>query len=87
MTEARMLKLVGKKVRIKKHIFPHSVDIELIEGVILEAEEVETHLLRDNIFKHYKHNDFYIEVDDGVLKCIQWNEIKLIISCEVLKDE
>lgn len=81
MTEKQMTKYVGKKVKIVKHIFPHSVKTEEIVGNVSEPVETVNHVLRDNKLIHKTHLDFYVGK-----KLICWNQLKLIKSIEVLNN-
>lgn len=81
MTEAGMKKYVGKKVRIKMNIFPHSVKTEEIVGVVSDPVETTVNTLRGTTLIHKTHLDFYVGK-----KLIEWNKLKLIRSIEVIED-
>ena len=85
MTRSRFDRYEGKKVRITKKIFDHSVYEETITGKVEISEGVHA-VIRNGIKKIYPHHDYYIFPDKGKAYLIEWNKLKLITRVEVIKD-
>ena len=84
MTENQVKKLVGKKIRIVKNVFPHSVKTETLEGIVGYDMNI-SKVLRDNKMIYKEHIDLLLETDERV-EIIEWNKLKLITNVEVIED-
>ena len=85
ITRSRFDRYEGKKVRITKKIFDHSVYEETITGKVEISEGVHA-VVRNGIKKIYPHHDYYIIPDKGKAYLLEWNKLKLITRVEVIKD-
>lgn len=86
MTPSRFDRYEGKKVRITKKIFDHSVYEETITGKV-EISNGTHAVIRNGIKKIYPHHDYYIVPDKWtVAYLLEWNKLKLVTNVEVLKD-
>ena len=78
MTEKQLLKFVGHKVYIEKHLFQHSVARESFQGELISTETKVT-MIRGTRMVTKTHYDFYID-DPRQPKLINltWRDVKLI---------
>ena len=85
MTENKISKLNGKRVRFKMHVFPYSVQINEYEGKLEITYDV-LYTNRNGKMIQTSHVGFYLYNDkDGKLKYFDYRCIKLITELEVIE--
>ena len=84
MTERKIEKLNGKRVRFKMHTFPHSVEINEYEGILDISYDV-LYTNRNGKSIQTSHVGFYLINDDEKIKYFDYRCIKLITQLEVLE--
>ena len=84
MTEKQLLKLDGKKVRLEKHAFMHSIQINAYEGRI-EVTRSDVFLVRDGSMKCYEHHGFYLVRENDISLFFKYTDLKLFSKWEVIE--
>ena len=87
MTEKQLLKFVGHKVYIEKHLFKYSVARESFQGELISSE-TKVRVIRGTTMVTKIHYDFYI--DDPrreKMVVLTWRDIKLITDFKDLEGD